>query len=325
MAEQSPVPPSVTTPVADATPRAEGDTGHQGSATPEPTGKAVIAAWLTSLGVHVGVFVIMLMVPWLAGISRQLDEPIAHTELINELQPTDFANTDVPQFHTPTTERPQPTEFVPQKFDQLAQLGTPEPANELEIIGIGTGGDMEGFELPGPGGGGPQFFGLGGSAKEAKNIVYVVDRSGSMLETFDAVKQELRRSVTALRRTQKFHVVFFNYGDPMENPPRRLVSAIRAQKEALFDFLGRVQPEGSTHPDEAMRRALALQPDLIYFLTDGQFDPGLLNKLDHWNRDRRVRIFTIAYVNREGGELLERIAREHRGEYRFVSEDELFP
>ena len=144
-----------------------------------------------------------------------------------------------------------------------------------------------------------------------------------MLDTFIHVRNELIRSISTLRRSQKFHVIFFSAGVPLENPPRRPVAAIQAQKTAFFEFLDGVVPEGSTHPEQAMRRALALEPDLVYFLTDGEFDPALLPKLDGWNRDRRVRIFTIAYFDESGVELLEKIAREHGGEFKFVSEDDI--
>ncbi len=144
-----------------------------------------------------------------------------------------------------------------------------------------------------------------------------------MLDTFDHVRAEMRRSISALRRSQKFHVIFFNSGPPLENSPERLVSAIRAQKERFYLFLQNVYPEGSTDPAPAMRRAFATEPDLIYFLTDGDFNPNLVSKLDRWNKDRLVKIFTIAYFDRSGAALLETIARRNDGQFRFVSEDDL--
>ena len=144
-----------------------------------------------------------------------------------------------------------------------------------------------------------------------------------MLDTFSHVHAELRRSISALRRSQGFHVIFFNAGQPLENSPRRLVSAIRAQKEKFFRFLQGVYPEGSTDPAPAMRRAFAAEPDLIYFLTDGEFNASLVSKLDRWNKDKSVRIFTIAYFDRSGAALLETIARKNDGQFRFVSENDL--
>jgi hypothetical protein len=144
-----------------------------------------------------------------------------------------------------------------------------------------------------------------------------------MMTTFEAVRQELRRSIEGLRRSQRFHVIFFNAGPPLENRPKKLVPATASQRNRLFEFLATIQAEGSTDPIPAMERALAVRPDLVYFLTDGDFDGLLLEKLRQWNRHKRVRIFTIAYVSETGREKLEEIAREHNGEFRFVSDDEI--
>ena len=119
-------------------------------------------------------------------------------------------------------------------------------------------------------------------------------------------------------------MLFFNAGAPLESPPKRLVAAIDAHKEQFFEFLDRIVPRGQTRPAIALRRALALKPDLVYLLSDGDdFPPDLLRKLDEWNRERRVRIYTIAYLNRAGRAVLEQIAREHNGEFSFVSEHDL--
>ena len=299
--------------------------GHEGSAPVQLTGAALLAAWGISVALHALIFIVMFVVPWLSESLTEEELPLARMELIGELEPTSFTPTQTPDLTEPrNTPQLDETRIVPQKYDALADLGTAQKP-ELTIIGIGAGGgDFERYGLNVGGGGGPEFFGLGGSAREARNIVFVVDRSGSMLETFDAVRQELRRSISAMRRSQRFHVIFFSK-NPLENPPRKLVSAIRAQKQAFFEFLETVTPSGDTDPTGAMRRAFALEPDLVYFLTDGQFDPSLVDKLDQWNKDRKVRVFTIAYVSREGAELLEIIARNHRGEFRFVSEDDIFP
>jgi len=103
-----------------------------------------------------------------------------------------------------------------------------------------------------------------------------------------------------------------------------MVNAINAHKQDAFEFIESITAGGGTDPRLAMRRAFAVEPDLIYFLTDGEFDPALVEMLSQLNRDGKVRIFTIAYVSRTGAPMLERIAREHNGEYRFVSEDEIF-
>lgn len=288
------------------------------------TGPSILTAWLASIVLHALALVVMFYLVFPFSPDRQEAVPEARAELIGSYQETAYLPVDAPDLSKHDDERKEAKEqFKPRKFDRLSELtASKKPA--LSIIGIGAGGgDFAQYGLTVGSGGGPVFFGLGGSAQGAKRIVYVVDRSGSMLGTFTYVRRELERSIGGLRRSQKFHVIFFSAGTPLENPPGKLVSAIRARKEHLFEFLKDVHPEGSTNPEPAMRRALALEPDLIYFLTDGEFSPTLIEKLDRWNEDRRVKIFTIAYFDRRGAVLLERIAREHGGKFRFFSEHDL--
>lgn len=196
-------------------------------------------------------------------------------------------------------------------------------------IGSGTGGGTGSGDGTGDGSGG--FFGLpgtvedggNGKARGARRIVFVVDRSGSMSDTFDAVRKELKRSVGSLMRGQRFHVIFFSQGPAIENPPKKLVNAVPSYKAEFYEFLDQVEPGGGTQPEGAMRRAVELEPELIYMLTDGLFDASLLVKLREWNSGKDIKISTIAYVSDEGRPLLEQIAREHNGQFRFVSENEL--
>lgn len=244
-------------------------------------------------------------------------------EMIENFDGTPFAPSPMPEL---TESRPssEVTEarLEPQHFQSLSELQIKQKP-ELTILGIGAGGgNFSNYGLTAGSGSGPKFFGLGGSERGVRNIVYVVDRSGSMLDTFEYVRRELKRSVSTLRRTQKFHVIFFS-GGMLENPPKGLVSAIQEQKNHLFKFLDSIQPQGSTHPEQAMRRALGLRPDLIYFLTDGEFDSSLVAKLQQWNKDHNTRIYTIAYFDRSGAQLLEEIAREHGGEFKYVTENDI--
>ncbi len=288
------------------------------------TGRSILLAWVVSIALHgaglVGMF--LLVFPYTP--KQQAPTPVTRAELIGDLEARSFFPTQDPDISSPQQPIEAPdVRFTPKKFEELSKLATSKKP-ELSIIGIGAGGaDFSQYGLTAGPGAGPVFFGLGGSARGIRRIVYVVDRSGSMLDTFGYVRRELERSINELRRGQKFHVIFFNSGPPLENPPRRLVSAIQAQKMAFFAFLGDIFPEGSTNPEPAMRRALALKPDLIYFLTDGEFAPTLVEQLKKWNKDQKVRIYTIAFLRRNGEDLLRQIARQNGGEFRFVSEDDL--
>lgn len=308
----------------DSNTEAPAPPGHEGSGSPQATGKTLLGAWVVSILVHMVGLALMFAIVFPHASSEEAIVPEARIEILGDLQSIVFEPVKETEVVDPKPQEvPLEARYRPKAFDKPSALTT-SAKPELPVIGIGSsGGDFAQYGLAVGSGSGPEFFGLGGQTRGARRIVYVVDRSGSMLDTFQHVRVELLRSINALRRSQKFHVIFFNAGPPLENPPRKLVSAINAQKTSLFEFLSKVHPSGSTDPARAMRRALSLEPDLVYFLTDGEFDAALLPKLDQWNRDRRVRIFTIAYFDVGGADLLERIAREHGGEFKFVTENDL--
>ena len=299
---------------------------HEPELPESSSGRAIVLAWVVSVLCHAALFAAMFLMPWLADFAGPTDDlPIAQTELLGEITRAHLPMSARPDLQAKAFDAtPEELRLEPKKFENLSEsVSAARP--ELSIIGIGTGGgqDLGKFGLRAASGPGPSFFGLGRQARGARRIVYVVDRSGSMLTTFEAVRRELRTSIGDLRRSQKFHVIFFNAGPPLENRPRKLVSATANQKKLALAFLDEIQSEGATDPIPAMQRAFAVRPDLIYFLTDGDFDPLLLEKLRQWNKDGRVRIFTLAYVSEAGRLLLEQIAREHQGEFKFISEHEI--
>ena len=306
------------------------ESGHEGSASPSLTGRSVLLAWILSIGLHIGGLGATLLVVFpFVGTPKERPSATFASVVgdVDAVAPPPPPIAELPK-QSPTPDaldrliRPDPARAA-EAIEQLAGIST-QKLPELSIIGIGAGGgDIARGGLTLGGGAGPEFFGLGATAPGVRTIVFVVDRSGSMVGTFAAVRAELKRSISALRRSQKFHVIFFNSSDPIENPPMRPVNAVDANKREFFGFLENVTPGGGTRPEQAMRRALALEPDLIYFLSDGLFEVELLDRLDEWNRTRRTKIFTIAYLDQSGRKLLESIARQHGGEFRFVTEDEL--
>lgn len=318
-------------------------------ATPESnSARPVVTAWLTSAGLHFLLLLIMFQLAWQTTHSERRTDllPVALTDMLGTFNaPYGDANADPPTSPPSDYVSDEPGRFHPEHMVDVRQMTRPgSPVGEpgsgfgtgsgeglvgsggggLDIIGIGTGGagdaDFTGGGGGGGGGGvGPEFFGAGGAkAKGAARVVYVVDRSGSMIDTFDMVREELRASISRLDMSQKFHVIFFNVG-ALENPPKRLVAARPAQKKEFFDFMDTVRPEGSTNPAAAMERAFQCDPEIIFFLTDGAFHESLIEHMRNWNRGRRVRVFTIAFMDQQGRQLLEKIAREHNGECKFVA------
>lgn len=173
------------------------------------------------------------------------------------------------------------------------------------------------------------------AADPASQIVFVIDRSGSMMETFDTVRREIIETVGHLDEDQAFHVILFADGMAMENPPRRLVTATPHAKRQLVDFLVSMRPEGRTDPEAALKRAFAAlrtsdtdERKLIHLLTDAVFPDHerTLRLIRRRNPPgpEQVRINTILYGRRpaEAVKVMKLIAAESGGRYKYVSLDE---
>jgi len=165
-----------------------------------------------------------------------------------------------------------------------------------------------------------RFFNTAGNAY---SVIYVVDVSPSMLPFFDPLKRELGSSLGELQPMQKFHVIFFSSGEPIEGPAKGLTWASDRNKRTYIEFVDQVQTDIKTDPRWAVRRALELNPDLVYLLTDGVFDEKLADQIIEWSKARQIKINTLAYVNERGAFLLRKIAEQTGGVYRFVAETEL--
>jgi hypothetical protein len=106
-------------------------------------------------------------------------------------------------------------------------------------------------------------------------------------------------------------------------PTRRLVSATDRSRQLAFEFIDGVIPQGETDPSKALERAFACQPDLIYLLTDGEFDKAIVDLVRRLNVGGKVRVYTIGFLYNPKGDVLRAIAEQNGGEYKFVSERDL--
>jgi hypothetical protein len=201
----------------------------------------------------------------------------------------------------------------------------------------GVGGAVTGLGATGVGGGGTvigpvsRFFGQAGNAYK---VVYVVDVSASLMIYMDDIMRELQDSIRDLIPTQEFHIVLAMPRQVREMEPRRLVPANARYKGLAYDLIKTLAANpgpGEADPIDAMRRAFGTSPELIYFLSDGDYgtiEADLLASLKRLNARGDAKITVIGFgwkVDNPLGEpvppqkvLLERIAREHGGHCRFV-------
>ena len=189
--------------------------------------------------------------------------------------------------------------------------------------------------LHNPRGGSGGGRGLGGSGGETSffgirdrglRFVYVVDNSGSM-SAFNAItyaKAELMASLDALEESQQFQVVFYNEAPRFMTGEGdgRMLAATTANRSLARTFVAEVQVAGGTDHMPALRAALALEPDVLYFLTDAGVPiirAGDLEEIRQLNRTA-TRIHCIEFGR--GPELLlesslRKLARQNGGVYRY--------
>ncbi len=157
-----------------------------------------------------------------------------------------------------------------------------------------------------------------GAGGNASHVVYVIDRSGSMIDNFEDVRRAVLASIGRLSEAQDFHVILFAEGRAIEHSPRRLVPPTEANKLAAADFLASARAGFQSDPIPALRRAFDVLAaadgggKLIYLLSDGAFPDGqaVLNMVRRRNADKQVRINTYccAAADAEARALLRRIA-----------------
>jgi hypothetical protein len=194
-------------------------------------------------------------------------------------------------------------------------------------VGAVASGDDDGDGGSGTGQGGGagdgdgRFFGAEG---HGRRFVYVVDRSGSMNYPHDSeaktrfrrLKFELLNSIGRMTPDMEFFIVFFNE-DAHPMPAPALQPATRQAKAHYLEWMSKVRAVGRTDPRDALRVALRLKPDTIYFLSDGAF-PHQVNVELQQIRQRGIVIHTFAFGDTGGQETLEHVARSNGGKYHFV-------
>lgn len=240
-----------------------------------------------------------------------------------------------------------PAEFVAEfpafEPSRSVDVGIPLPATELPSdsflddrigteslaavsVASGIGGDAgsgDGADGGGGGGGGGpgKFFGIQG---QGNRFVYVVDRSGSMNTRHNGpgntrlgrVKLEIAGSIAALAPEQRFYIIFFDQ-NVLAMPASQMQPAIPEVQNHYLQWMAKMRANGETDPRAALAVALALQPDSIFFLTDGDFSATIKRDLLAI-RQPRTAIHTIALGSRRGQAVLKTLAENHGGTFTYV-------
>ena len=296
-----------------------------------------VSAWLMSLLVHAGLFVVLTlslqMVPRGALVEpgRSVGIVLVHQQQGEReyIDPhADDAAQDQPSPAALSAALPtaaeipsDPTEILPGP-EQLTGASLAESileATQLQGDGAPRPGGIEG-------GTSTEVFGVTGVGSK---FVYVFDRSGSMDgyggRPLQAAKLELSRSLDDLQSIHQFQIIFYNEKpkifQPLGSTPQ-LVWGDDEGKRAARKFVQSIVASGGTQHLDALRLALGMKPDAVFFLTDAdepQLTSAELARVRRWNRGSSIHAIEFGFGPRTVRDnFLMRLARQNNGQHAYV-------
>jgi hypothetical protein len=236
-----------------------------------------------------------------------------------------------------STESPTPVDLSPPTMDSFALesgLGAESLESDTQINTLVSAiQSSKSFSRTGTPG--AEFFGL---TATGNTFVYIVDSSPSMRKdgAIDAAKREIVRSLTQMKATQRFLIMFF--GKEVEtlelSPGRPEAYPIYANPENVrksLEWIERIsiQKEGWP-PNDALDIALRMEPDSIFLLFDGDTRADISKHLGQVNRSKdilsenepRIPVHVIHFFQEEFAVAMKRVASENLGSYRFIPRPE---
>jgi hypothetical protein len=176
---------------------------------------------------------------------------------------------------------------------------------------------------------------------KARRVVFVIDASGSLIDTLPFVLRELGQVIRSLDASQRFTVVFFRgAADPRDRVIEAVAPGLKLAtpeiKQRVIEWIApdahRIVPGGTTNPTEALRVALGYNPGVVYLLSDnitgrGRYELSQAELLADIRRlnNSRATIHTIQFLYPDPlaavpgmRGTLQLIAEETGGMYRFV-------
>jgi Ca-activated chloride channel family protein len=167
--------------------------------------------------------------------------------------------------------------------------------------------------------------------RQAKTVVFVVDRSGSMSgEKMEQAREALKFVLNNLHEGDMFNIVA--YDSEVETFRPELEKFTDETRAAATGFVNGLFAGGTTNIDGALSRALgmlqdATRPAYVIFLTDGlptfgETNEAKIAKNAEAANKARARIFAFGVGYDLNSRLLDKLARAGRGQTEFVRPDD---
>lgn len=309
-----------------------------------------LPAWALSVLLHTGILVTLALL-WTSrphGTSREAGGPIGIAVVHQQHGVEEYMLADDPTPDESSGDSNQATE------SPLTGLPSAQDARDAQsellrslLPQLDSGGGTQATGDTGLGGGNTslptgnksggvkaKLFGIEG---EGSRFVYVIDRSESM-DGFEGkpmqkARTELIESLTTLGPTHQFQIIFYSdtpmpYGGATGSGPELLRGDDRT-KELVKRFIRDIPAIGGTNHVDALRMALSMGPDILFFLTDGDYPQpargAVENILERASRFGTT-IHCIQFGEGNRSELsnwISNLAQASGGQFRYVDVSEL--
>ena len=312
--------------------------------------RATLPSWLISLLLHAVLLVALGLTLRLAPPQGAMAERTAEVGIV--LKHTD-GETEYFQHENEAGGGDSAAAAATDTTESLAEMFAEKPPADvadalpspLAVIGPGVlqrggvGSAVGADKAPrgqGRGVGGKAITSVFGIQGEGYKFAYVFDRSASMAGSgrgaLRAAKTQLIASLKSLEKTHQFQIIFYNEQPWRFNPtghPGKIFFATEQNKALAIKFIGSITAYGATKHYEALLMAIAVQPDVIFFLTDAdepRLGPGDLAKIK-----RRAAGITINAIEfglgpqSDANNFLVQLARQNGGKYAYVDISKMLP
>ncbi|MEM6776256.1 MAG: hypothetical protein AAF670_01290 [Planctomycetota bacterium] len=301
-----------------------------------PSRRSRPAAWIVSTLVHVGVFLMLMMITLTTTLPKDQVFLAASVGESENVSMETFSLESAEPVREPSESTPSETTYDISPVGEMMAVALPDDivGQSAAMPSMSALSSTAKSTLQSLAGGGKSqakmaFCGVEGGGN---HFVYLVDSSGSMKEGFDSARQALLQSINMLTEKQRFYVVFFDaepdfmqLSTPGVDEPRS-VYATAENKQRLNNWAMRISMDRGRAPYDPLRFALELKPDVIFLLSDGEFPQAIEDLLAEENKvtnlfgeaDPISIVHTISYHSQEGESRMRRIAQNNFGQYRYV-------
>ena len=160
-----------------------------------------------------------------------------------------------------------------------------------------------------------------------QSAVFVLECDGSMMSSFDAVRVAMRLAIMDLTPSQSFNIIAIADANPPTVAPA-LLPAINSSKQKADEFMNILSPHAAFDLMPAMRKAIAMRPEVLFLFIDPTDIPDAkaFDDLITANCGKgKTKLVILAFEGRdaENEGFLKALAEKTGGVYRFVTQRDL--